>query len=533
MERTKLTPLVVSTILALLFSSSSATWEFVEYLTFLSCLTFHSPFLTNTHNLLHTKFSPLYKPILQSSLQNLRFSSSSTPKPRYILTPSNSGQVHASVVCSRKHSLQIRVRSGGHDYEGLSSQADVPFVLVDLVNLRRIEIDLESNTAWVQSGATLGELYYEIGSKSRTLAFPAGVCATIGVGGHLSGGGKGFLTRKYGLAADNVLDAIVVNARAQVLDRESMGEDLFWAIRGGGAASFGIVVAWKIKLVPVPPKVTVFTIPVTLEQGATDLAYKWQHVAPKLPEDLYIRAFFRVGENTKGSRTIVALFTALYLGNADQLEPILNSSFPELGVSSEHLQEKRWIETVQYFAGNKRGEKLEDLKNRYWAEKGYWVAKSDFVSEPISKESLRALWEVMLKGEPGLLFWDPYGGKMESVSESETPFPHRKGNLYNIQYYSKWQKAGDGEEKAHREWINSVYNFMTPLVTKNPRGAYLNYRDLSLGSNGGDGFASFEDAKVWGESYFKGNFKRLARIKAKVDPENYFRNEQSIPPLFD
>lgn len=153
MERRKLTPLVVSTIFALLFSSSSATWEFVEYLTYFTCLTFHSPFLTNTHNLLHTKFSPLYKPILQSSLQNLRFSSSSTQKPRYILTPSNSGQVHASVVCSRKHGLQIRVRSGGHDYEGLSSQADVPFVLVDLVNLRRIEIDLESNTAWVQSGA--------------------------------------------------------------------------------------------------------------------------------------------------------------------------------------------------------------------------------------------------------------------------------------------------------------------------------------------------------------------------------------------
>ena len=72
--------------------------------------------------------------------------------------------------------MQVRVRSGGHDYEGLSYVSPVPFVILDMINLRKISIDVENSFAWVQSGATLGELYYWIANKSRTLGFPTGVC---------------------------------------------------------------------------------------------------------------------------------------------------------------------------------------------------------------------------------------------------------------------------------------------------------------------------------------------------------------------
>lgn len=179
----------------------------------------------------------------------------------------------------------MRVRSGGHDYEGLSYKAACPFVIIDLVNLRKVSVSLDTSTAWVESGATLGELYYQIATRSSTLGFPAGVCPTVGVGGHFSGGGQGTMTRKYGLASDNVLDAIMVDANGTILDRESMSEDLFWAIRGGGGASFGVILSWKIKLVPVPPMVTICNVPKTLEQGATKLAHLWQQIAPKLHED--------------------------------------------------------------------------------------------------------------------------------------------------------------------------------------------------------------------------------------------------------
>jgi FAD/FMN-containing dehydrogenase len=162
-------------------------------------------------------------------------------------------------------------------YEGLSYVSSLPFLIIDLVNLRKVSVDLANNTTWIQAGATLGEVYYEIAEKTTTFTIPAGVCPTVGVGGHFSGGGYGMLMRKFGLAADNIIDAQLIDVKGRILDRASMGEDLFWAIRGSGGNTFGVIISWKLKLVPVPPKVTVFKVARTLEENATKLVHQWQN----------------------------------------------------------------------------------------------------------------------------------------------------------------------------------------------------------------------------------------------------------------
>ncbi|XP_058731346.1 tetrahydroberberine oxidase-like isoform X2 [Vicia villosa] len=431
--------------------------------------------------------------------------------------------------------MEIRIRRGGHDYEGLSYVSKFPFVVIDLINLREIQIDLENSNAWVQGGATVGELLYKISQESKTLGFPAGVCPTVGVSGLISGGGYGFLMRKHGLSADNILDAHIIDVNGRVLDRESMGEDLFWAIRGGGGASFGVIVAWKIKLVHVPSTVTLFNVPRTLEQNGTILIRKWQLVANKLDKDLNIRIILERANSR--TQTIKVTFESLFLGGVDRLILLMEENFPELGLVREDCTEMSWIESVHYLAGFTKNQPLEVLLNRTHDGVLFFKAKSDYVRDPIPDIGFEGLWPMFYEDEAkkAVLIFTPYGGRMDEISDSEIPFPHRAGNIYKIQHLVFWQEEGDEVEKRHINWMRKLYSYMEPFVSKSPRVAYVNYRDLDIGVNSINGYTSYKKASIWGLKYFKNNFKRLAMVKTKVDPLNFFRNEQSIPsmPSFD
>ncbi|XP_015900680.3 tetrahydroberberine oxidase-like [Ziziphus jujuba] len=517
----------------ILLSISGAAFSAETHENFLQCLS-QSPNASAISQLIYTPTHPSYSSILNFSIQNPRFSSPSTPKPLVILTPLHVSHVPAAINCSRHHGMQIRVRSGGHDYEGLSYVSDVPFLVIDLINLTSITVDLEESTAWIEAGSTIGEVYYRIAEKSRTLGFPAAIIPTVGVGGHLSGGGYGTMLRKYGIAAEHVVDAHIVDAEGRFLDRESMGEDLFWAIRGGGGASFGVVLAWKIKLLPVPSTVTVFTVNRNLEQNATKLVHRWQNVADKLDEDLFIRVILQsVITGEEGKKTIQASFNSLFLG-VDRLLPLMEKSFPELGLTKQDCNEMSWIESTLYFSGFPSGESLEVLLDKRPSRVILpFKIKSDYVKEPISETSLEGIWEKIYEEEVGkaMLIFVPYGGKMKEVSESEIPFPHRAGNIYKIQYLLNWEEEGNEAAQSHISWMRKFYDNMTPFVSKNPRAAYLNYRDLDIGKNG-KGNTSYTESSIWGIKYFKNNFDRLVQVKTVVDPTNFFRNEQSIPPLY-
>ncbi|KAL3742437.1 hypothetical protein ACJRO7_017850 [Eucalyptus globulus] len=500
---------------------------------FLQCLSIHSGNTSAISKLVYTPINSSYYSVLDITIQNLRFLTPSAPKPNYIVTPLDVSHVQASIICSRQCGLQMRTRSGGHDYEGLSYLSEVPFVILEMANLQAISVEAEDKTAWVQSGATIGELYYRIAEKSKTLGFPAGLCPTVGVGGHFSGGGYGTLLRKYGLAADNVIDAQLVDAQGRLLDRESMGEDLFWAIRGGGGGSFCVVVSWKVKLVPVPSTVTVFKILRTLEQNATKLVHQWQLVANKLPDDIFITLMLQsYNSSLNGTMTMQATFHTLYLGGADSLLEVTSSRFPELNVTRQDCNEMSWIESVLNFAGFS-GEPLEVLLNRSSNTKIFFKNKSDYVKEPIPESGLEGMWERFFEEDQGvpMMIWDPYGGKMAEISESAIPFPHRAGVLYMIQHTTGWTTGGNLVAPKHVSWIRSFYRYMAQYVSKSPREAYINYRDLDIGMNNVIGDTSYKQASVWGKKYFKNNFDRLVQVKTAIDPDNFFWHEQSIPPF--
>ncbi|PQM42242.1 tetrahydrocannabinolic acid synthase-like [Prunus yedoensis var. nudiflora] len=453
-------------LLFIIFNSVWSTTSNSATQSFLHCFTSHSHIqnFNSSSKIIIAKNSSAYSSVLESSIRNLRFLNPSTPKPEAIITPLHGSHVQAAIICSKKEGILIRIRSGGHDYEGLSYLSETPFIIIDLFNLRSIDIDIENESAWVESGATVGEFYYAIAQKSKVYGFPGGICHTVGVGGHISGGGFGTLFRKYGLAADNVLDAKIVDVNGE----------------GGGGSSFGVILAWKLRLVPVPPSVTVYRESKTTEQGATKFVSKWQVIADRIPEEHFLRLLVQVANRAgkNDGKTITVIFDFLFLETFEKLLPWMQDNFPDLCLDQTKFTEMSWIESVLYFEGLPSN--AEDvLLQRTEPSKRFFKAKSDSVTEPISEAGLEDLWQKMLQLEASELILTPYGGRM---------------------IFGLWND--DKETEKNIGWLRRLYASMAPYVSKSPRAAYMNYRDLDLGRNK-DVNTSYAEASIWGLKYFK------------------------------
>ncbi|HEU4539881.1 MAG TPA: FAD-binding oxidoreductase, partial [Jiangellaceae bacterium] len=166
--------------------------------------------------------------------------------PAVIVRPTNADEVARVVAVARDTGLELAVRSGGHS--GAGHSVSEGGILLDLSQMRVIDIDVEGRTAWAETGSTAGE--YTTAAAEYRLATGFGDSASVGIGGMTLGGGVGFLARKHGLTIDDLLAAEVVTADGQTRYVDASHEsDLFWAIRGGGG-NFGVATRFRYRLHP-------------------------------------------------------------------------------------------------------------------------------------------------------------------------------------------------------------------------------------------------------------------------------------------
>lgn len=418
-------------------------------------------------------------------------------RPRVIVRATDADDVVAAVNFARANDLPVAIRGGGHSVPGFGTADDA--VVIDLVNMRTVDVDPGKQTAKAGGGTTWNG-FNEATSK-HGLATTGGLISTTGIAGLTLGGGIGYLTRAYGLSCDNLISADVVLADGQkVIANGSENEDLFWALRGGGG-NFGVVTTFEFQLHPVAE---VYGGPILFEvdDAATVLKFyrdfirdapeelggfpAWQ-IAPPLPF---------IPEDRHGDPFMI--FVACWAGPVEQGEAVLAPIREVAPVVAEH------VGPMPYPAINSAFDALvpPGLQN-------YW--KTNFMKE-LTDDVIAAHLEhgPKLPAVNSTVHIYPINGAVHRVGADETAFAYRDAN-FATNIAGLWTDPDENE--ANTKWVRDFYDATAPLSEE---GGYVNF------------MAGDDQERV--RASYKGNYDRLVEIKQKYDPGNLFRLNQNIKP---
>jgi FAD/FMN-containing dehydrogenase len=414
-------------------------------------------------------------------------------RPAVIVKVADADDVQAVVKLARDTGHELAIRSGGHSAAG-HSVSDGGIVL-DLSDMKGIEIDVEGRTAWAETGLTAAEYTAAVGEHGLVTGF--GDTGSVGIGGITLGGGVGYLVRKFGLTIDDLLAAEVVTADGRLLHVDADTEpDLFWAIRGGGG-NFGVATRFRFRLHELPSIVGgMLILPATPEtvEGFMSIACaapdELSTIAnvmncppmPFVPEELHgtvvILAFITyAGDAAAGERAIAPL-RALATPIADMVQPM-----PYGGMYQP--------EDPDYHPTAAARTLFMDRVDRGDAE--LIVERLTASDATLRAVQLRAL-----------------GGAMARVPSDATAFAHRDSKIMvNVAAFY------DGpEDKVVREaWVTDL----AIALEQDDRGAYVNF----VADEGEERVRAAYPGRTW---------DRLAAIKARFDPTNLFRLNQNITP---
>lgn len=174
--------------------------------------------------------------------------------PEVIVYCSQVSDIQNAIHYARRHEMGIRIRSGGHHYQGYSTGNGV--LVIDVSPMKDIRLSDSGKCVVMESGVQNREVYNFVGEKGYP--FPGGTCPTVGAAGYTLGGGWGYSSRFLGLGCDSLKAAEIVNYEGKILTAdETCNPDLFWALRGAGGGNFGVVTSLTYKL---PPRITAVTL---------------------------------------------------------------------------------------------------------------------------------------------------------------------------------------------------------------------------------------------------------------------------------
>jgi FAD/FMN-containing dehydrogenase len=377
-------------------------------------------------------------------------------------------------------------------------------MLIDLAPMNAVEVDTDRRTAKVGGGAIWSEL--DAATQEHGLAVPGGVVSDTGVAGLTLGGGYGWLRRKLGLSCDSLLEAELVTADGSVVHAsEHENPDLFWAIRGGGG-NFGVVTTFTFELHEVGPEVAFAATFYPIEE-AGQIQRGWRSYVEGAPDEV-----------TSVSVTIT------FPANPDLPEAVHDRPVMIIGgvyagdveAGLAEMQPLRELGTVLFdmsgptpFVGVQTG--FDPLFPRDTL-RAYW--KSQYLDE-LSDGAIDTIAAAAQDRPAPLTLVNTFhmGGAIASVGEEDTAFATRT-SPYMVSIDGMWSDAGDDE--ANVAWVRSAWSGVGEHGTGE---VYLNFTGLAD-----------EDLTAGVDSALGRNLGRLAEIKAKYDPDNFFRINNNVVP---
>ena len=418
-------------------------------------------------------------------------------RPAVIVRPADAAGVSRVVTIARETGAELAVRSGGHSLAGHSVSEGG--IVLDLSDLKAVEIAAEERTAWVQTGLTAAE--YTAAAAEGGLATGLGDTGSVGIGGLTLGGGVGFLVRKHGLTIDNLLAAELVTADGELLRVDAHEHpELFWAIRGGGG-NFGVATRFQFRLHQVETIVGgMLILPATADVIASFVAE-----AEAAPEELSAIANIMVAPpmpflptEAHGKPVVMALMC--YAGEVEAGERAFAPFRTLVEPIADLVRPMRYPEIYTLF-----GDEAEGPGPAQEVARSLFVDSVDRDMGEAILDHLQASTAPMAVAQLRVL-----GGAMAGVPADATAYAHRERRVM-VALGAVYERAE--ESPAHEAWVTE---FAAALRQGDP-GVYVNF----LGDEGGTRVREAYPGPTW---------DRLAGVKRRYDPDNLFRLNQNIPP---
>lgn len=399
----------------------------------------------------------------------------------------------SNAICwARKHNIGIRIRSGGHHYEGYSTGNCI--LVIDVSKMNRLKVDRDKNMLIIQGGVTNQQVYDLVSSEGYP--FPGGTCPTVGVVGYTLGGGWGYSSRYLGLGCDSLLELKLVNYSGKVITaNKDCNSDLFWACKGAGGGNFGVVVSMTFKLPSKVDKVTLVEMyyPEASKETMVIFLDTWQRWLKGLDERMTLVS--SVYNSVEEGKSIFG--RGLFYGTPEDAERLLRP-FAKIEGAEFNLQEMTFLEAMQKVQASYPDSEKFKSTGRF-VDRQYGLSELENIADLINEKAVGSVFAAVS------LY--ALGGKVQAVEKSDTAFYYRNAQ-YIMGIQSVWENTMFANENIL--WVQERFKYLEAITN----GSYVNYPYSEL--------TDYETA------YYGQNANRLNQINERYDPYNVFEFPQAL-----